>query len=59
MKASFALSSLAVFASSLVSAAPQHPARADKPAAFFLAGDSTTAVGGGIYKHLIPAALRL
>ncbi|KFY89760.1 hypothetical protein V500_05508 [Pseudogymnoascus sp. VKM F-4518 (FW-2643)] len=47
MKASFALSSLAVFASSLVSAAPQHPARADKPAAFFLAGDSTTAVGGG------------
>ncbi|KFY57740.1 hypothetical protein V497_05316 [Pseudogymnoascus sp. VKM F-4516 (FW-969)] len=49
MKASSVVSSLALLAGSLVSASPL-PCRADKPAAFLLAGDSTTAVqstGGG------------
>ncbi|OBT56496.1 hypothetical protein VE04_03159 [Pseudogymnoascus sp. 24MN13] len=49
MKASSVLSSLALLAGSLVSASPTR-CRAEKPAAFLLAGDSTTAVqstGGG------------
>ncbi|KFY40160.1 hypothetical protein V494_03633 [Pseudogymnoascus sp. VKM F-4513 (FW-928)] len=49
MKASSIVSSLALLAGSLVSASPL-VGRADKPAAFLLAGDSTTAVqstGGG------------
>ncbi|KFY16788.1 hypothetical protein V491_05227, partial [Pseudogymnoascus sp. VKM F-3775] len=49
MKASSVVSSLALLAGSLVSASPMR-CRADKPAAFLLAGDSTTAVqstGGG------------
>ena len=51
MKVSSVISSLALLAGSVVSASPL-VACADKPAAFLLAGDSTTAVqstgGGGI-----------
>lgn len=65
MKASFVLSSLAVLASSLVSssplAVPERPNHAPKPAAFFLAGDSTTAIqaanGGGKDNHTAPLML--
>jgi hypothetical protein len=60
MKASSVVSSLALLAGSLVSASPL-ACRADKPAAFLLAGDSTTAVqstgGGGM--NFFPDAWKL